>query len=320
MAPVPDQLLILLIAIALDGYLGAPLLRRGWRWHPLIMLDRLLVWCDVKLNRPQRGTIDRRVRGVLALIAVMVGAGLCGAVFDRIGALDALMSFIVLLLLTALIDQRDSHDALVRVETGLAAGDRAAAEAALARITTRDPVHLDDHGLARAAIEARATRFARRGVAPILAYALFGLAGAAVWWVILAFERKVGGGDPAYHAFGWATRQVVGVATLVPDRLAGLSVVLVAPLVADGRPSAAVRAMLGAPGRLWSAAAAAGALQLALGGPRRYAARVVQAPWLSAGRARAEPGDVARARVMFAWASLLVAALVAAALVLRLAT
>ena len=69
MAPVPDQLLILLIAIALDGYLGAPLLRRGWRWHPLILLDRATAWCDAKLNRRQRGDIDKRIRGGLTLTA-----------------------------------------------------------------------------------------------------------------------------------------------------------------------------------------------------------------------------------------------------------
>jgi adenosylcobinamide-phosphate synthase len=318
MAPVPDQLLILLIAIALDGYLGAPLLRRGWRWQPLIAIDRAVAWCDAKLNRPDRGTWGRRVRGALALIAMICIAGVIGAILDRIGARDALMAFIVLLVLTALIDQREAHDALRRVETALAAGDRMAAEAALARLSTRDPVHLDDHGLARAAIEARAGRFARRGVAPILAYALFGLAGPAVWWVILAFERRVGGGDPTYQAFGWATRQAAWLATLLPDRLAGLLVGLAALPVAGATPAGAFRTLLSAPGRQWAAAAAAGALQLALGGPRRYAARVVQAPWLGTGRARVESADVARARVLFAWASLLVAACVAAALVLRL--
>jgi len=320
MPPVPDQLLILLIAIALDGYLGAPLLRRGWRWQPLTLLDRLAGWCDAKLNRPQRGDFDRRVRGALALITCMFGAGVLGAAFDLLGAQDPLMSFIILLLLTALIDQRDSHDALLRVGALLATGDRPAAETALARISTRDPVHLDDHGLARAAIEARAARFARRGVAPIVAYALFGLAGPAVWWAVVAFESRFGGGDPAHMAFGWATRQVVRLAAFVPDHLAGLLTVLVAPLVAGGRPAAAARTMLGAPGRLWPMAAAAGALGLALGGPRRYAARVVQAPWLGSGRARVEPQDVTRARTLFARASLLVAAFVAAALILRLVT
>ena len=77
MVPVPDQLLILLIAIALDGYLGAPLLRRRWRWQPVIALDRLAAWCDARLNRPQRGALDRRIRGFLAL-ATIAGAAYAG--------------------------------------------------------------------------------------------------------------------------------------------------------------------------------------------------------------------------------------------------
>lgn len=317
MAPVPDHFLILLIAVALDAYLGAPLLRRGWRWQPLILIDRTAAWCDDKLNRPQRGELDRRIRGVLALGFCAAAAGLAGVLLDALGAQDPLMSFIVLLLLTALIDQRESHDALRQVEVTLSAGDRGAAAAALAKLSLRDPVHLDDHGVARAAIEGRARRFARRGVAPILAYALFGLAGPAIWWVVLAFERRFGGGDPSHKAFGWSARGVAWLATLVPDRLAGLAI-LIAVILSRGNVRSAVRAMLVAPGKSWPAAAVAGGLELALGGPRRYATQVVQAPWLGTGRARAEPDDMARARGLIALASVLVAALVAAGLFLRL--
>ena len=317
MAPVPDHLLILLIAIALDAYLGAPLLRRRWRWQPLILIDRTASWCDEKLNRPHRSDLDRRIRGILALAACVIAAGLFGQLLDVIGMLDPLMSFIVLLLLTTLIDQRESHNALRQAERALSAGDRDAAAAALGRISDRDPVHLDAHGLARAAIEGRANRFARHGVGPILAYALFGLAGPAVWWVVLIFDRKLGGGDPAHRAFGSAARSIAWLITMIPDRLAGTAILIALPLQ-GGALSAATRTMVVAPGRLWPAAATAGGLGLALGGPRRYAARVVQAPWLGAGRARAEPTDLARARALFALASVLVAASVAAALIVRL--
>ena len=44
----------------------------------------------------------------------------------------------------------------------------------------------------------------------------------------------------------------------------------------------------------WPEAAMAGALGLALAGPRRYAARVINDPWLGDGRARATVADIGR--------------------------
>jgi adenosylcobinamide-phosphate synthase len=49
----------------------------------------------------------------------------------------------------------------------------------------------------------------------------------------------------------------------------------------------------------WPEAAIAGALGLALAGPRRYAERVVDDPWIGEGRARATPIDMHRALLIY---------------------
>ncbi|PPR20631.1 MAG: hypothetical protein CFH39_02170, partial [Alphaproteobacteria bacterium MarineAlpha10_Bin2] len=55
----------------------------------------------------------------------------------------------------------------------------------------------------------------------------------------------------------------------------------------------------------------AGALDLALLGPRRYAGGVAKAEWLGEGRARATIGDIRRMLALFAMACFLAAGLVA---------
>ncbi len=44
----------------------------------------------------------------------------------------------------------------------------------------------------------------------------------------------------------------------------------------------------------WPEAAMAGALDLALAGPRRYENEIVDKGWIGEGRARATPGDIPR--------------------------
>jgi adenosylcobinamide-phosphate synthase len=61
----------------------------------------------------------------------------------------------------------------------------------------------------------------------------------------------------------------------------------------------------------WPEAAAAGALDLALAGPRRYGGVVVDDAWMGGGRARATPVDIRRGLVLFGVACLVHFALIA---------
>lgn len=55
----------------------------------------------------------------------------------------------------------------------------------------------------------------------------------------------------------------------------------------------------------------AGALGLALAGPRRYSGHVAEDPWIGDGRARATPQDIRRALLVYATACGLLIALLA---------
>jgi adenosylcobinamide-phosphate synthase len=110
------------------------------------------------------------------------------------------------------------------------------------------------------------------------------------------------------------------IVNLIPARLGAVILACAAAFVPGGRPLAAGVTMWRdaakhrSPNAGWPEAAMAGALDLALAGPRRYHGELVGDPWIGAGRARAEPRDLKRALTLFALACALSASLLLCAL------
>ncbi len=94
-------------------------------------------------------------------------------------------------------------------------------------------------------------------------------------------------------------------------------IALAALFAPKGRPLRAVTTMVTesrhhrSPNSGWPEAAMAGALDLALGGPRRYPGQVVADKWIGSGRARATVADIDRALVLFTAACVIDAGAVA---------
>jgi adenosylcobinamide-phosphate synthase len=121
----------------------------------------------------------------------------------------------------------------------------------------------------------------------------------------------IGYRSPRYRAFGWAAARLDDLLNLVPARLGGLLLAAAAVFTAGCRPGHAVTIMLrdGHKHRSlnagWSEGAMAGALGLALAGPRRYAQGIVADPWVGDGTARAATSDIARALRLYLRACLI---------------
>src|SRR5947207_14018550 len=113
-----------------------------------------------------------------------------------------------------------------------------------------------------------------------------------------------------YRAFGWGAARFDDVVNLVPAPLSGLLLVVAALFAGDARAGPALRIMLRdgrkhhSPNAGWPEAAMAGALGLALAGPRQYAAGAVNDPWLGDGTPFARPADIIRALPLVALAGL----------------
>ncbi|MFN8721261.1 MAG: cobalamin biosynthesis protein [Rhodospirillales bacterium] len=314
----PEACLVLLSAIVLELLVGPPP-----RWllaivpTPAGLAERLAADADRRLNRPERGAGARRLRGVLVLVVLVGGAVALGALLDA-----ALPNMPGVSLLTALLVVSALRAGRVRrtaagVGEALRLGQGRAAREMVSAIGPRDGAGLDDHGVARGAVEAVAARFDRGIVAPGLLFLVFGFAGLFGWIMLDALAERTARGDPLHRDFGAATALVDAVVTAVPSTVAALLLAGASPFVPGARGGAALRVALRQavsgprPSVVLPVAATAGALDAALGGPWQRGEVVVRAPWIGEGRARLGVLDVRRAVALAMMAQAVAAGLVA---------
>lgn len=306
-----------LIAIIADAIIGDP--DRIWRrWpHPVVWLGALLRRLDDGLNREDESFAMRRAKGMLAL-AILLGVAALGGVLLQ--DLLSQLSFAPLWIGLAgsiLLAQRSLYDHVARVRDALAQHGLAAARREIAMVVGRDPESLDEAALSRAAIETTAENFSDGVVAPVFWFCLLGLPGLVLYKAINTADSMIGHRSPRYEAFGWASARLDDLVNLVPARLAGFLIALAVAVVGKNPVSAAAIMLRDArlhrsPNAGWPEAAMAGGLGIALAGPRRYGARVVEDPFLNpSGRRDIGAEDIDRALKVMAAACALEALLVA---------
>lgn len=312
----PDALLLLFMALAVDAVFGemGPLFRL--LPHPVVLLGRMITALDKRLNKPSLPDSDRRLRGVvLVVLMAALALGIGGAIAFVARAVPHLW-LIEVFAAAVLIAQRALFEHVDDVARALQHNGLEAGRYAVSRIVGRDPQSLDAHGVCRAAIESLAENFSDAVVAPAFWYVIGGLPGLLLYKTVNTLDSMVGYRNDKYRAFGWASARLDDVLNLIPARLAGLIIALAALFAARGNPIRALVTMVRdarnhkSPNSGWPEAAMAGALGLALGGPRKYPGLVVDEKWIGAGRARAEFTDIDRALHLFSAACLVNAGLV----------
>ncbi len=296
-----DTFIVVLIALVTDAIVGDPdaLWRRAP--HPVVWIGALVSRLDTVLNREADSPETQRSLGVLALVILLAISG--AAAFALDGALRSLPGhpWTSGLVASALIAQNSLYVHVARVRDAFANGGLAAARQAVSMVVGRNPDSLDQAGVCRAAIETTAENFSDGVVAPVFWFVLLGLPGLVLYKAVNTADSMIGHRTARHESFGWAAARFDDAVNLVPARLAGLLLAVAAPFV-GGSPLIALRVMIRdaslhkSPNAGWPEAAMAGALGVALAGPRRYGERVVDDPFLNAGgRLQATPIDIGRA-------------------------
>lgn len=319
-----ESLTILAAALALDALFGEMGMLFRILPHPVEAMGRLIAILDRKLNRPERGEVDRFLRGVFtlaAVVAVAAGAGWLVSTLAR-GLPGGWM--IEAFLAATLLAQRSLYDHVAAVgwalhNEGLAGGRRA-----IRHIVSRDPASMDEHGIARAGLESLSENFADGVVAPVFWYAVAGLPGMLACKAINTADSMIGYRTDHYRAFGKAAARVDDAMNWIPARLAGLITVVAAELSGDDW-ARALKIMWrdarthASPNAGWPEAAFAGALGLALGGPRSYPGQGTKEHWIGGdGKRKYGPGGIRRGLKLYVWACGVNAAVGLGILLLRL--
>jgi adenosylcobinamide-phosphate synthase len=316
---VADPLLLLAAGLALDAWVGDLPAVFARIPHPVVLAGRAVAFFDRKLNREIRSEASRRVRGIVTVVLLVGAAAASGFVVQLLCRGSLAGAAVEILLIAILVAQRSLFEHVAEVARALADSGLGAGREAVRHIVGRDPASLDGHGVARAAIESLAENFSDGVVAPVFWYLVLGLPGLFAYKMANTLDSMIGHRTPHYRAFGWAAARFDDLASLVPARISGVLIAAAAMFAHDGHPARALAIMLrdGHKHRSlnagWPEGAMAGALGLALAGPRRYAEAVVADPWLGEGTARAMPADIARALGLYRHACLIQWGLVAGA-------
>jgi len=303
-----------LLALLIELMVGYPDRLARAIGHPVSWIGRLIGALDIAWNRPSAADGTRRLMGVLAVLLIVAVAG--GAAFGLwLGLVRLPFGLIILALFAStLLAQRSLHAHVARVAAALETGGLAAGRDAVAHIVGRDTAALDEAGVARGAIESLAENFSDGVVAPTFWMVIAGLPGAAAYKAINTADSMIGHLSPRHAAFGWAAARLDDLVNLPASRLAALLIIAAA---GPHRAAAAWRAVCRdaprhrSPNAGYPEAAMAGALGLALAGPRRYGGVPVDDALMGDGRRAVTAADIRAALALYRRADALLIGLVA---------
>lgn len=296
--------------------------------HPVSWMGRLIALADRGLNREAWGHAPRRLAGVAALAVLVTIAGASALTLQRLLGEGVTGLVLAAVLGSSLLAQRSLGAHVEAVADALETGGVEAGRAAVSMIVGRDPARLDEAGVARAAIESLAENYSDGVVAPAFWMAVAGLPGAAVYKTVNTADSMIGHRTKRHQAFGWAAARLDDLINLPASRLTALLLVCGAWTLPGASPRRAMQAVRQDAGRHrspnagWPEAAMAGALGLALAGPRIYGGVVAEDAIMGkGGRRDADAADIRLALALYRRANALLIALagVAAAIALSLA-
>lgn len=310
------SVLIAFLSLAVESILGYP----DWLFrvigHPVTWFGRLISFLDRRLNRATDPDALRRRRGVQALLVIVLVPAAIGLCVQILFWFIPLGFIFAALLATSLLSQKSLHEHVEAVADALDTGGLAMGRVAVSRIVGRDPETLDKGGVCRAAIESLAENFSDGIVAPAFWIGVGGLAGGAAYKAANTADSMIGHRTPRHEAFGRAAARFDDLVNLPASRLTALLIVLAAFLVKGADPRNAWNAVRRdarkhrSPNAGWPEAAMAGALGLALAGPRSYGGVLVDDVFMGeGGRREADSADIRRALKLYRVADYLLIAL-----------
>jgi adenosylcobinamide-phosphate synthase len=304
------------LALLIEALVGYPDRLVRAIGHPVTWIGWLIGQLDGRLNLAGMSDARRRAAGAVSL-AIIVGISAAIAHVVERGLLILPLGFLWAAFAgSTLVAQRSLHQHVARVGAALERDGLAAGRVAVAEIVGRDSQVLDEGGVARAAIESLAENFSDGVVAPVFWMAVAGLAGGAAYKAINTADSMIGHRTERHEAFGFASARLDDLVNLPASRLAALLVVAAAALGGRAAAGEAWRAVFRdarhhrSPNAGYPEAAFAGALGLALAGPRVYGGVEVEDAVMGNGRRAATAADIRAALVLYRRADALLIALV----------
>ena len=311
------SIVLTLLALLIEATVGYPQAVVRAIGHPVMWIGSLIGWLDRTLNRESDTAARRRAMGFVALACIIGVPGILAYVIQVKLLLLPLGYVLVAVLASTLIAQRSLHEHVWRVADALEKEGLEGGRKAVSQIVGRDPDALDEAGVSRAAIESLAENFSDGVVAPTFWLAVGGLPGGVAYKAINTADSMIGHRTPRHGDFGFASAKLDDLVNLPASRLSALLIVAAASITQNASASGAWQAVLRdagkhrSPNAGYPEAAMAGALGLALAGPRVYGGVTVDDATMGDGRRDANAKDIHAALDLYMKADAILIALLA---------
>jgi adenosylcobinamide-phosphate synthase len=287
-------------ALAVEAAFGYPAVVYRAIGHPVTWMGALISALERRCNRAGDPDGGRRLAGSVTLVLLLAVSMAAAFAFTWVVPSSALGVALCVVVASSLLAQRSLHEHVGAVADALAKDGLAAGRKKVSMIVGRNPERLDEAGVARAAIESLAENFSDGIVAPTFWLVVAGLPGAAAYKMLNTADSMIGHRTPRYRAFGWAAARLDDLLNLPASRLSAVLIAAAAPLV-GGSAANAWRAVMRdaskhrSPNAGWPEAAMAGALGIAIAGPRVYGETAVDDAFMGDGRREVTAADIERA-------------------------
>lgn len=207
--------------------------------HPVVLIGKLISALEKLLRRlfPKTPKAERIAGGVLWLAVVSITAGLSWSLL-KLGywvspwlglALQTLMT-------TQILATKSLKTESMKVYTALKNGTLTCARQAVSMIVGRDVEHLDEAGVARAAVETVAENTSDGILAPLFYLAIGGPVLGFFYKAVNTMDSMLGYVEPPYRDFGYVSAKMDDVFNFLPARLSALLMLAAGTLLGmDGK-------------------------------------------------------------------------------------
>lgn len=233
--------------------------------HPVVWIGKLIGWFERR--RPRKKPAAEFCWGLLTVVVTCAITG--GAAWGVAGGLGRLPLWASIPLTAYLLKTTFSLRGLVeagRTVQRALESDTEAAREELKALVSRSR-NLDPPQIVSATVESLAENLTDSVLAPLLAFALFGLPGAVVYRAINTMDAMIGY-HGEYEYLGKAAARLDDAVNWLPARLAGILLCLVAMAQGSGRGALTAlrrdRRAVASPNAAWTMAPMAGALRVQL--------------------------------------------------------
>ncbi|MBE9541190.1 MAG: cobalamin biosynthesis protein CobD [Proteobacteria bacterium] len=278
--------------------------------HPVVIIGKFVRF----LEGGMVGFIDKKKAGIILWFTVVIPVYFITlGIVEGCFFINSLFGAMITILLASLtLATKSLYDESKTVLNALNRGNMEEARKRLSMIVGRDTKDLNGEEILRAVIETISENLSDGIVAPMFYLALGGLPLAMAYKAVNTLDSMVGYKNDRYTDIGWFSAKMDDVANLIPARLTGLIIVAVSFILRlNWRDSWRIMRRDGqnhsSPNSGVPEAAAAGAMNIQLGGKIQYFGKISHKPTIGNRIKEIDKDDVKKAWVIMFASSLLMA-------------